>query len=298
MFETESYENGEIVRWAWARDIDLVPQPFWTSVYLIDGLLIDTGPPAGSNEFERFIESNLDEVEKVVITHWHEDHCGGANYLTEELDLPVFIHGNGIDKVRNGFSLPYYRETVWGGPVEPAPEVRRIDFDSINTRSGRYSFEVMHMPGHSSDLVALIEPEKEWIFEADTVSPERQMSFGETRDGPEEEMEPVVEDIEGIYSSLRKLQQRASDMDNPTVFTSSYGEFGGDIVDRNVDELEELHENVHEYREEGLEVREIVEKLFGGEHLVGELTNHAFSRKNLVESLLEWPRGSREGSTG
>lgn len=105
MFKIEKYANDEIVRWA-ARAHAPAFQRVWTSAYLVDGLLIDSGPPASTGDLKQFIKSLAPEqaVEKVVITHWHEDHAGGARFLSEELGLPVYIHKNGIDKVRNGYS--------------------------------------------------------------------------------------------------------------------------------------------------------------------------------------------------
>ncbi len=288
MLDVENFENGRITRWAWARDIEQIPEPFWTSVYFVGGILIDSGSPGGVEEFKDFIDSirSKEDIEKVIITHWHEDHAGGAKYLTEELELPTYIHENGLEIVRNGFTYPDYRKLAWGGPLEPAPKVQPLDFDTVKTKSGEYTFDLIHLPGHSTDLVCLIEPEEEWVFASDSVVPEYQMIFGERRKDFPEEMEPVHDNMEQIYFSLKKLQDYTDEMENPTLFTSSHGKFkSSKIIEKNIQQIEELSEKIQKYKKQGMEDEKIVEKIFGEEHIVGEITNQGLSRINIIKSL-------------
>lgn len=283
--------DGKIVRWAWARESDLIPEPFWTSVYLIDGLLIDSGAPAGLEEFMEFVEkgNSRDIIEEVVLTHWHEDHSGGARYLTEELGLPVYIHENGLERVRNGFSVPNYRELAWGNPLEPAPKVEPLNLNSIDSPGGMYTFELLHIPGHSQDLIALIEPSKGWVFVSDSIVPNYQTIFNETGGELGESMEPVNEDIKQIFSSLKRLRDYTAEMDDFSVYSSYFGKFEDrKIIEENIEELESMHVEVHKLKRKGFNPQEIVEEIFGGEHITGDLTNGALSRLNLVNSLLEW----------
>lgn len=284
MFKIEKYADGEIVRWA-ARACEPAFQRLWTSAYLVDGLLIDSGSPAATDGLRQFIKSLAPEqaIEKVIITHWHEDHAGGARFLSEELGLPVYIHRNGIDKVRKGYSYPEYRVLGWGAPFEPAPNVRPLNFRSIVTKTGRYTFELLHLPGHSDDFIVLIEPTQEWGFVSDSVVPEYQMIFGEPS-------EDIHEDIKQIHASLKQLQQYTAGMGGLAIFTAGFGMFHGqEILAKNISEIESLHGKVHELKEMGFQDRKIVEKLFGEEHLAGHISNYALSRLNLVRALLKWP---------
>ena len=280
MVKIEKYANDEIARWVWTPE-----QSPWTSAYLVDGLLIDSGPPAGTDEFKQFITSLPPQqaVEKVIITHWHEDHAGGARFLSEELGIPVYIHKKGIDKVQKGFSYPDYRVFAWGAPFEPAPAVLPLEVNSLTTKSGKYTFELLHLPGHMDrltiftagfgmfpgheilakniadcdDLIVLIEPTKEWGFVSDSIVPEYQMIFGEPS-------EDIHEDMEQIHTSLKQLQHHTAG-------------------------IESLHEKVHELQAKGFQDRTIVDELFGEEHPIGLMTNYALSRLNLVRALLRWP---------
>ncbi len=288
MINIEKFENGEIIRWAWARDIEQIPEPFWTSVYFIDGVLIDSGPPAGVEDFKGFIEDigGVDVVDKVIISHWHEDHAGGARLLTEELELPVYIDENGVEIVRNGFNYPDYRKLAWGGPLEPAPEIRPVNFDTVNTKSGKYEFGLIHVPGHSNDLICLVEREEGWIFISDSVVSKYQMIFGEKRKDLPDGMMPVHDHMGQIYSSLKKLKRRTDKIKNPTIFTASQGKFeDSKIIEKNIQQIEKLHEKIQKYNKQGLDDEDIVEKIFGKEHIVGELTNQGLSRGNLINSL-------------
>lgn len=288
MFNIEKFENGKITRWAWARDIEQIPEPFWTSVYFVDGVLIDSGPPGGVEDFKKFISSigSKETIDKVIITHWHEDHAGGARYLTEELGVPTYIHENGLEIVRDGFTFPDYRKLAWGDQLEPAPKVQPLDFDTVSTKSGKYEFDLIHVPGHSDDLICLIEPEEEWIFISDSVVSKYQMIFGENRKDLPKDMEPVHDDMEEIYFSLKKLEKRSKKMENATIFTASQGKFeDSKIIEKNIQQIEELSEKVQKYKNQGLEDEEIGEKMFGEEHMIGELTDQGLSRINIIKSL-------------
>lgn len=280
MVKIEKYADDEIIRWAWVTE-----QSPWTSAYLVDGLLIDSGPPAGIDEFKQFVTTLPPEqaVEKVIITHWHEDHAGGAQFLSEELGLPVYIHQKGIAKVRKGFSYPDYRVFAWGAPFEPAPAVRPLDGSSLTTKTGKYTFELQLLPGHCDSLIVLIEPVQQWCFVTDTIVPTYQMIFGEPS-------EDIHEDMRQIHASLKQLQQQTAGMDRLTIFTAGFGMFPGhEILAKNISEIEGLHEKVHALQTKGLQDRAIVDELFGEEHPIGLMTNYALSRLNLVKSLLRWP---------
>ena len=293
MFKIEKYENDEIIRWAWTTNDKRMPKAFWTSAYLVDGVLIDSGAPASISELREFIGSLTPEqsIEKVIVTHWHEDHAGGARVLTEEFGLPVFMHEIGIEKVRRGYSYPEYRVLAWGGPLEPAAVIQPLSFSSLTTKSGKYSFDLVHISGHSDDLIVLVESTQQWCFISDSIVPVYQMIFGEPS-------EDIHEDIEQIHASLKQIQQLTRGMDHLKIFTAGFGMFPGyEILSKNISEIESLHEKVHELKAQGFSERKMVKKIFGEEHLAGYLTNDALSRLNLVRSLLKWSTDSIKGGS-
>lgn len=75
-------------------------------------------------------------------------------------------------------------------------------------------------------------------------------------------------------------------MENPTVFTAAEGKFeDSKIIEKNIQQIEEYYREVQKYENQGLKDEEIVEKIFGEEHIVGELSDQGLSRGNLVKSL-------------
>jgi glyoxylase-like metal-dependent hydrolase (beta-lactamase superfamily II) len=281
--------NKEILEWKWSSDHELMPQPFWTSVFLIDGLLIDAGAPGGVDALREFVAS-LDPpnmVEKCVITHNHEDHCGGGQMLQEEFNIPVFASKLAIPLLLKEKEYPDYREMTWGENYKPFQA--KLVKDPIYTKSGKYLFNVIDTPGHAPEQISLIEREKQWAFIADAVMPKYQMIFGKETDIPE--------DISMIYQSIKKLYDTTEGMENLFLFTSGRGLLKGrSFLKGRLNEINSLHFAAHklknEAQEKGLhnkqQINYILKKMYARESFVGKITRGGLSNKNLILSLLEW----------
>ncbi len=282
--------NNEIIEWKWSSDSKLLPAPFWTSCYLIDGLLIDSGPPAGENELKKFL-SSLDEEQKVkkcIITHSHEDHCGGAAMLQSEFNVPIYASKKAIPLLKNEKDYPDYRRITWGYPYHPF-EGKPIG-KSISTHSNKYNFDVVEIPGHAIEEIALIEKKQQWAIVADGIMPKYTMIFGKNTDIPE--------NISQIYNSLKKLDLITTSMEKLKIFTSGRGIFNTQkIFEEKMIEIEKLHKNAFKFYKEAKDkgysgkrlLRYITRKMFGKESFIGQLTRGGISNQNLILSLLEWP---------
>lgn len=285
MIKIVKYANDEIIRFCYASDSPLIPNPFWTSAYLIDGLLIDSGAPASVNDLKQFVESlsSNEKIDKVIITHFHEDHAGGARFLSEDRGLPVYLDKEGIDKVISGYSYPEYRQLTWGKALEPAPKVLLLDMQPIITKSGKYEFELLHLIGHAPDLVVLFEKKQQWCFSSDVILPSYQMIFNE----PSEDLH---ENVEQIHASLQKIFNFTEGMDHLVVYSAAYDPFlnGRELIQQKILEIEAFHKKVNELKNRGFSERKIIKDVFGGEHIVGHFTKGALSRKNFIKSLLKW----------
>ncbi len=282
--------NNEILEWKWSSDSELMPQPFWTSVFLIDGLLIDAGAPGGVGDLRKFIKTlnSNNMTEKCVITHNHEDHCGGGRMLREEFNIPVFASKLAIPLLMKEKEYPDYRQMTWG--VDYQPFQAELLKDSIRSKSGKYIFEIIDTPGHAPELISLIERKKQWAFITDAVMPKYQMIFGKDTDIPE--------DISLIFQSIKKLYDFAEGMDNLLLFTSGKGVYKGrSFLKDRMDEITSLHLKAHEFQNEAKQkglldkqlLRYVLKKMFKRENFVGTLTRGGLSNKNLILSLLEWP---------
>lgn len=152
-------------------------------------LLFDSGlgsPQAAAalaDGFARIGRSPRD-VSRIVISHGHIDHYGGAAALLEQVGhpVPVEAHPRDIPKMAEGF--PRWMDQVGlygaffqrlGVPVDVMaeawnqvregftkarriPKVEPLDL-SVPLRMKHVTFEPMHMPGHTPGLLCLYERE-------------------------------------------------------------------------------------------------------------------------------------------
>ena len=282
--------NNEILEWKWSSDNKLMPQPFWTSVFLIDGLLIDAGAPGGVDDLRKFVKSLDSEnmIEKCVITHNHEDHCGGGHMLQEEFSIPIFASKLAVPLLMKEKTYPDYRQMTWGVNYQPF-QAKPLS-NSISSESGKYVFDILEMPGHAPELITLIEREQQWGFITDAVMPKYQMIFGKDTDIPE--------DISLIFQSIKELYDFTIGMDDLLLFTSGKGVYKGrSFLKDRMDEIKSLHLKAHRFQNEGKLkglrdkqlLRYVLKKMFKRENFVGTLTRGGLSLKNLIISLLEWP---------
>lgn len=164
------------------------------------------------------------EVRRIVVSHGHVDHYGGAQRLVEGAGgaAPVFAHPDDTSKIwekgpRWRDLLPHYATYFQklGVPVEDmiaagrdigrglklarrVAEVRPIaEGDVVRTRHA--TFRVLHMPGHTPGLVCLWDEEHRLFLAADhlleKVSPNPLIELGP--DG-EEDWNPLLAYLESV----------------------------------------------------------------------------------------------------
>lgn len=287
----EYHCNNEVLEWQWASDNELMPYPYWTSCYLVDGLLIDSSAPGAENDLREFIRSLKPNqmIDKCFITHGHEDHAGGAHLLNIEFEIPIYTSEKAINLLRKGNTYPDYRQAAWGPKLLPVNA--KILEKPLITKSKKYKFELFPMSGHAPELITLIEKEQQWAFVADAVQPKYKMIFGKNSD--------IQEDISIIYQSLSKLYEFTVGMKNLIIFSAGNGLFKGrEFILKKMEEIEDLRTRTHKlsryFEAEGFSrekiIRKIIKKLFGGESIIAKLTRGALSRENLVISLLKWEK--------
>lgn len=265
MIKTSTYE--EVTRLSMGRDMD-GNVLYWVSAYLVDGMLIDTGCKHTAEELCEYLENH--QLNKVVNTHYHEDHIGGNKIIQDKLNLDILAAPKSIPLINETPSLYPYQELVWGYPDQA--EITPIEGDTIKTP--RYSFEVIELPGHSQDHIALVEPSQGWCFSGDLFVSEKPKVLR-----PEE-------DIAEIIRSMKKLIELPY---NITLFPS-VGEVvvnGKEAMNNCVEYLSDLHQKSKQLVREGLTPAEIRDAIFGKESTLAMLTDGQFSSENLIRSLLK-----------
>ena len=281
--------NDQILEWEWASDNPIIPYPYFTSCYLVDGLLIDSGAPGGENDLREFVKSlnHSQMIDKCFITHTHEDHAGGAHILNTEFNIPIYTSEKAKEFLETGNTYPEYRQMAWGPKLLPV-NAEIID-KPIITKSKKYKFEIFLMPGHAPELVALIEKKHQWAFVADAVQPKYKMLFGGNSD--------IQEDISLIYQSLQELYEFTEGMDELLIFSAGNGVLKSrDFLIERINEIQEKHKKVHEsYKNflkagvsEKLIIKKVLKDIFKKESLIGQLTQGDLSKRNFIVSLLNW----------
>ena len=122
--------------------------------------IIDTGASPNYvthvlNEMQKF-ELEKENVQKLILTHIHPDHTGGVSGFLKSFDPMIYMHR--VDASYLFRQAPPKLQILEGGET--------IEID-------KFSFQVIHTPGHSPGGICLYEAEKKLLFSGDTV-----FSFG------------------------------------------------------------------------------------------------------------------------
>ncbi|MFW9877411.1 MAG: MBL fold metallo-hydrolase, partial [Candidatus Thorarchaeota archaeon] len=195
---------------------ELMREPFFTTFYLVDGLLIDSGAPAGVDDLREFLNSLSpeDKIEKCFITHSHEDHGSGTHLLNTEFGIAIYSGEKSIDLLKSGNTYPDYRQMAWRPKLLPVNAIDKKK--SITTKSKKYAFDQFPMSGHAPELVTLIERTQQWAL-ADAIQPTFKMIFGGHSD--------IQENISSICQSYQDLYEFIDGMNDLLMFSAGNGIF-------------------------------------------------------------------------
>ena len=262
-------DHGGVTRFDLARTL-LGRGRYWTTCYLVDGLLVDCGCAHTAPELQHALDGL--ELARVAVTHSHEDHIGAAGPLQRQRGIEVSAHPLAVPVLaepRLRQPLHPYRRVMWGWP-DPCRATSVEPGRSIATP--RHRFEVLATPGHSPDHLCLWEPDAGWVFTGDLFVGGRDRAL---RAGY---------DVWQIIGSLRKLGELGA----TTLFPGSaqVRTNAAEAIAGKVEHLERLGERVVALDREGRSEREIVRRLLGRPMWIELITLGHFSRRNLVRSFL------------
>ncbi len=238
----------------------------FTHFYYLDGILIDTGPPAIWKEVINILKNY--RLEKVIITHQHEDHTGNCKHIYEHFNIKPLAHPQTVSLIKNPPPLQLYRQFLWGNPPPSPAETAPPEICN-----GTYQLQVIHTPGHTPDHISLFEPERKWLFCGDAYLGERLTEF--LRE----------EDILGQMQTLEKLIS----LKPRYLFCGLKGvcDQGEQKLYNKYIYLWNLGRQIIEHHRQGFSPPEIVKKTFSKESISYPLTQHHFGRLNLVNSVLK-----------
>lgn len=116
MLEVTAYEGVTQLRMS--REMDGRPL-YWTAAYLIDDLLIDTGPAHTKEELTAFLHDRPPKW--VVNTHYHEDHVGANRLIQDTFGCSIYAPEVSRPLISQRLPLYPYQELVWGYPEPSVP---------------------------------------------------------------------------------------------------------------------------------------------------------------------------------
>ncbi|HWP96517.1 MAG TPA: MBL fold metallo-hydrolase [Syntrophomonadaceae bacterium] len=240
--------------------------PFIMNVfyYLVDGLLIDTGPSSLASISIGFFNSHT--INQVFLTHLHEDHAGMAFWMHENKQTPVYLHPGSIEEALREPDLAQYRLDLWGKrrafQAVPAPP-------TIST--GKHLFQVIDTPGHCRCHNVLYEQKQGWLFSGDLLTNLKPASVF------------YEEDLGEMLLSIKKLL----DFDIGTVFCTHRGIFnnGRELLVRKLNYLLQLQERIRDLRAQGLNDEDINHRLFPRSNRLEGALGEDFSSYYIVHTL-------------
>jgi glyoxylase-like metal-dependent hydrolase (beta-lactamase superfamily II) len=101
----------------------------------------------------RWIGSGPSDVTRLLLTHAHPDHAGGAAYAAEQTGLGVGVHADDAECVRTG-TVPPFGSTIGrltarlpGNGFRPVPVDEELTDGQVLPVAG--GLRVVHTPGHS-----------------------------------------------------------------------------------------------------------------------------------------------------
>lgn len=239
--------------------------------YRIGHTLIDTGPKNRWWTVRRFVDAQHAEhgIERVVLTHHHEDHAGNAFRIKKRFDVPVFAPEASLEPLAEGFPMKWYRRLIWGKPkpVAAKPVPTRLALEN-----GRH-LHAIPTPGHADDMVCYLVPEEGWLFTADLFI------------AREPKYLRYDEDVLQLIDSLRRVLQ----YDFEVVFCGHRGvlENGRQALRDKLLYLEALCGVILRRHESGESTNYITEQMLGRDGRLHWITGGDFSKKHLVRSCLD-----------
>ena len=268
MLKSSTY--GTITRFDLARTLGGRGR-YWTTAYLLDGLLIDSGCAHTARELTDALRAA--RLTRLVNTHIHEDHIGGNGPLQRgHPSLQIFAHPLALpilSNPRRAQLLQPYRRLFWGWP-EPCNANPLADESWIETDNFR--FQILYTPGHSPDHICLYEPNQGWLFTGDLFVGGYDRALREGYD------------IWQIIASLKRITALPSTVMFPGC--SRIRENPKAELEAKIRYLEEFGENVLDLHHKGWDVNATVRALCGKPMFIELVTLGNFARRHLVLSYL------------
>lgn len=231
---------------------------YTVSVYRVGEVLIDAGFPRIGRRLARWAVA--ESIAAAIVTHWHEDHSGGAPALAAR-GIALSLHAETERRLRERPGLELYRRLTWGSFVP---------FAGMYTAHVPNELEIVSLPGHSADHRVVWDRATGTLFAGDLFL------------GVKVRIAHDSEDFVTLIDSLR----RAAALDPARMFCGHRGLVpnAASALRAKADWLEEMIAAVTRRASEGWSDARIVREVLGGEQLTGYVSYGRYSSAAFVRA--------------
>jgi glyoxylase-like metal-dependent hydrolase (beta-lactamase superfamily II) len=237
-------------------------------VYWLDGILIDSGQSHMRSYLLDWVTQRA--VERVVLTHHHEDHAGNAAAVAACTGAAVHGPDGAARKLGSGYRILPYQRLIWG-PASPIQTL--LPLETVFRTPGGFCLQPVPTPGHSQDHTSYLETVHGWLFSGDLYLGEKIKFFRSD---------------EVFIDQVRSLR-RVLSLDFDTLFCAHNPRPGNgkEHIRRKLAFFEDLYGRIAEMRKAGLRQRQIVRQVKKHSDLFTRLlTLGNVSYANMVGSAL------------
>lgn len=129
----------------------------------------------------------LTDITSIILTHHHIDHIGLVNHITTKHSIPVYVHPKSIPRLKRDdaflnmrieFFSSLYEQMGCGEEgkkqiyflkqaiIKNRADAINADLYPIEIRQLN-DFELLEVPGHAPDQIALLDNSSKWLFSGD-----------------------------------------------------------------------------------------------------------------------------------
>lgn len=255
--ENVSYANGKVTLGKVSLNV---------YSFMVDGVLIDTGSKSLNKYFEPFIMGA--DIDKVMLTHIHEDHTGCASLIQQNRNIPIYIHEMSVQDCERNPDYPLYRKVFWG---KRKPFKARAIGDTFTSRNAEW--DVIETPGHAKDHLAFLNKETGQLFSGDL--------YVQTKT-------KVVLREESIPTIIRSIDHLLTyDFNEMFCSHAGYLKDGRKKLELKRDYLVEIQQQVIERYRDGLSPQQIHDILFKRKYPITKLSFGEWDSIHIVKSIID-----------
>ncbi|MCB9034020.1 MAG: MBL fold metallo-hydrolase [Chitinophagales bacterium] len=237
--------------------------------FIVDDILIDTAQRHNRKNIYSWIKDK--KINKIILTHHHEDHSGNVAFLMKKLGIDAFAHEKAVSILAKGYTISPLGILI-NGKVEKA-KLKPI-FPNHIIETTNYQLQAIYTPGHCDDHFCFYEANKGWLFSGDLYVADTIKYFAS---------------YENIYQQMDSLRKLCA-LDFEVLFCSHNPKTrnGKARLQNKLHIFEDFIGKVKQLYSEGKNTDQILKTLGRTENIFYKyITFGNFTATNLVKSVLE-----------